>query len=112
MDRFNEWCIAIYLFFTETRERSWLGHAVQGLGLQVPFFLIGWATGSLFPLFLGLMFNLGWWAQREVIADYIQLIPSIGWKAANSKFWADNWPDLLFPMMAAVALTVLAAILI
>jgi hypothetical protein len=112
MEKFREISTRVYLFFSETRGRSWLGHAVQGLGLQTPFFLISGAIGSLFPCFLGLMFNLGWWSQREVIADYVEQIPELGLRKAGKKFLDDNWMDLLFPMMAAVLLTVVAAILI
>lgn len=110
---FRSWATRVYLFFTETQERTWLGHVAQGVGIQLLFVAVAWA-GSLLavpggPVIAGgVFFNAGFWVQREVVADFLQQIPVIGLPAAKKKFMDDNWMDMFFPTIASAAVAMIA----
>ena len=110
---FRDWATRIYLFFTETQERTWMGHVVQGVGIQL-LFVAAALAGSLLAVPVGpviaggVFFNAGFWIQREVVADFLQQIPSIGIAAAKKKFMDDNWMDMFFPIAAAAVVAMVA----
>jgi hypothetical protein len=111
----TNWARKIYAFFTETKERTWMGHTAQGVGIELLFVvaavLFGYMGVPRGPVIAGgVFFNAGFWVQREVVADFIQQIPVIGLAAAKEKFMDDNWMDMFFPMAAAAVVAMVAAI--
>lgn len=104
----------IVMFFMGSPERTWMGHVVQGVGIQILFVAMAWAgilveIAPLPVLACGVAFNAGFWIQREVVADFLQKIPEIGLAAAKKKFMDDNWMDMIFPILAAAVVAMIAA---
>jgi len=102
----------IIKFFSATNARTWIGHSLLAAGLMVPFVLFAMLFFPIATLAAGVSFNVGFWVQREVIADWFQQIPVIGLKAANEKFEVDGWKDMAFPIGTAVLITILAVIFV
>jgi hypothetical protein len=87
----------LYRSITDTNWKTWIGHAVQAVGIM---WIFGWS-------WYGFFFNLGWWAQREVIADFIQKIPSRGFKESLRHFRDDGLGDMFIPVAVAAILAIL-----
>ena len=106
-----KWWTKLVAYLSATDERTWIGHTIQGVGIQ--FLFVAAAVAGIFPgptLACGVAFNAGFWIQREVVTDYIQQIPKLGFRRANRKFRKDNWQDLMFPMMGTSLGAIIAAV--
>jgi hypothetical protein len=81
--------------FADRNWKTWIGHGLQAVGIM---WLFGWGWA-------GFWLNLGWWLQREVVADFIQKI----WSRGLSETWRHFRDDGLLDMCIPVAVAALLA---
>lgn len=89
--------MALWRALTDQNWKTWVGHALQAAGIM---WIAGWGWA-------GFWFNLGWWSQREVIADFLQKIPSRGLKGSLRHFVDDGLLDMCIPVAVAAILAVI-----
>lgn len=99
-------------WFNYSNERSWWGHAAQGLvfgftGAFVGFGLY-WIAVQLGPIptvmvvtLAGILYTHGAFSHREA-DNWLQEYLRNGWSAAKRKLLKDGWNDYAAPMIAAV----------